>query len=907
MPSSVSPKLRCIICQKNNKIGTLCPGREIILNTVIEQLKALEAQLAGSGDEKKDEASFFFREGRIPILVSAPHAVDHFRNGKRKWADLYTGGIALYLHEVTGCHVICSACADTSDPNYDPYEQNPYQQALTEYVEAHGIRFVIDLHGASAEREYALEIGTAPEKDETGQVLGEPDPSLHEYRFVPGLIEGIFEPLFAKAEAPYRGVVKNRIFDAGSQNTVTKSITGRTGAAGVQLEINRAYRDPEQEGNLLLLLEGFEALIAQLSKSCKSLKTVGAAICPLRPFPFVRALSRETGCETVRVSSGRKSSGKKTSEKKRAGKKPAVLVLLNTGDCKGRKAVLSLSGPSESSAFLEKLTTGLWEYTFEDYTSACVLVRPFAPDPGLSGKLPSEATGPDTAVLQLTLDPMILGKTEPEKAYRDRTVTALRRLLHTLSGMDWLSEKCKVYRIFQAAAGSQIPQDKIEVPAEDTSFSPNAFLHLLSYNGSHETVRCYPVSKASGKELEDFLTERKIPLPASDFVMLTNRMIELLYGREWYEHTEETPGLFGAPIVVYEPRQESYDIGIPKADQVHRVLLSTSLYREKLPLSRHYEYLIFNPYADSRMYLNLENADYGDNGRVKDKRGNRGAQKVMLPRYYRLMMGYLEKPLKSIRAEEYRRICDRITDPALQKDFDTCYEKVSGQAYYMLRDTFESEERRQIFESSCERVIRHLTEIGVYSGIHLIRIPKKERKKKTLCERIRAFRTGLREAVYRKAIGQAEYILKTCWAGDTDDKNNVARLNSNMMSLIGVSENDKIRIRFGPREITLRILSREDLTDYEIGIPASGRRALAMNSMNDIVSVSRDMEHTFKRHSQEQTIAILGTVLAAVQVLTAFDFFTATVWGVLTAVLIILLAIVSMLYFALSEERVKIK
>ena len=364
-------------------------------------------------------------------------------------------------------------------------------------------------------------------------------------------------------------------------------------------------------------------------------------------------------------------------------------------------------------------------------------------------------------------------------------------------------------------SAESLPAFKIEVPAEDTSFSPNAFLHLLSYNGSHETVRCYPVSKASGKELEDYLSERKIPLPASDFVMLTNRMIELLYGREWYEHTEETPGLFGAPIVVYEPRPESYDIGIPKADQVHRVLLSTSLYREKLPLSRHYEYLIFNPYADSRMYLNLENADYGDNGRVKDKRGNRGAQKVMLPRYYRLMMGYLEKPLKSIRAEEYRRICDRITDPALQKDFDTCYEKVSGQAYYMLRDTFESEERRQIFESSCERVIRHLTEIGVYSGIHLIRIPKKERKRKTLRERIRAFRTGLREAVYRKAIGQAEYILKTCWAGDTDDKNNVARLNSNMMSLIGVSENDKIRIRFGPREITLRILSREDLTDYE--------------------------------------------------------------------------------------------
>ena len=36
-------------------------------------------------------------KGNIPIMLSVPHAVNHFRGGQKKWADLYTGGIALYL------------------------------------------------------------------------------------------------------------------------------------------------------------------------------------------------------------------------------------------------------------------------------------------------------------------------------------------------------------------------------------------------------------------------------------------------------------------------------------------------------------------------------------------------------------------------------------------------------------------------------------------------------------------------------------------------------------------------------------------------------------------------------------------------------------------------------------------
>lgn len=94
---------------------------------------------------------------------------------------------------------------------------------------------------------------------------------------------------------------------------------------------------------------------------------------------------------------------------------------------------------------------------------------------------------------------------------------------------------------------------------------------------------------------------------------------------------------------------------------------------------------------------------------------------------------------------------------------------------------------------------------------------------------------------------------------------------------------------------------------YEIGIPSSGRLALKMNSINDIVTVHRDMEYAFKRHSQEQTIAILGTVLAVAQVLTVFPVFTSSWKGVAAAIAVCVIAIALMLYFALSEERVKVK
>ena len=91
---------------------------------------------------------FVIVPGTIPLIVSAPHSINQFREGRLKFADRYTGSIALLLHELTGCHLIYSSGYTGGDPNYDSLESNPYQEALISYTKEHNIHLLIDLHGA---------------------------------------------------------------------------------------------------------------------------------------------------------------------------------------------------------------------------------------------------------------------------------------------------------------------------------------------------------------------------------------------------------------------------------------------------------------------------------------------------------------------------------------------------------------------------------------------------------------------------------------------------------------------------------------------------------------------------------------------------------------------------------------
>ena len=218
-------------------------------------------------------ADFVIKKGRIPIMVSAPHAVNHLRAGANKAADMFTGALALYLHEQFGCHIIYQARYGSCDPNYDANDhgENKYQTALRQHVEQNGIKFLIDLHGAARTKPYAVEMGTAPRSSSSGET-----DSLKQFPFVANLVRYGFDYVFRDLNVETREIWKNRIFSAGNQNTVTKYISSVTDCPCVQLEINRSFRDVESPKLLKALVDGLALLVSYLAHVDWDAKTIQA-------------------------------------------------------------------------------------------------------------------------------------------------------------------------------------------------------------------------------------------------------------------------------------------------------------------------------------------------------------------------------------------------------------------------------------------------------------------------------------------------------------------------------------------------------------------------------------------------------------------------------------------------------
>ena len=133
--------------------GTLMKHEDIT-----SRLKELENDVRYQELANETEPEFRHIAGKLPILISAPHGAVHTRDGKSKEEDEYTAGLAQLLGERTNAHVLYSRRKSATDPNVDP--QAPYKKFLEEILSSNKIRFVIDLHGANANSEFGVAIGT---------------------------------------------------------------------------------------------------------------------------------------------------------------------------------------------------------------------------------------------------------------------------------------------------------------------------------------------------------------------------------------------------------------------------------------------------------------------------------------------------------------------------------------------------------------------------------------------------------------------------------------------------------------------------------------------------------------------------------------------------------------------------
>lgn len=197
---------------------------------------------------------FEFTEGSVPVLVSAPHAVTHLRDGTVKPSEDYTGAIALAVARASSCHALVATRTGAGDPNWDAYEQSAYKQALCSYVRDKGITRVLDIHGMVAASDALVAIGSAD-----GQTVAA-DPGLDER--AAALVRARLAPWCERFGKP---VELNGYYGARNPQTIVQTVARECGVAALQIEVATQMRVPARKASRIPRNEPVPFTSSQLS------------------------------------------------------------------------------------------------------------------------------------------------------------------------------------------------------------------------------------------------------------------------------------------------------------------------------------------------------------------------------------------------------------------------------------------------------------------------------------------------------------------------------------------------------------------------------------------------------------------------------------------------------------------
>jgi hypothetical protein len=202
-----------------------------------------------------NNTSHIYLPGRRKILITAPHAELHKRDGHQKLAEPKTGLIARYLSAKFNCHALVTNGLQEHDPNWDvtcplTLGDCPFKDAISAIIEASDIQLVIDLHQLHPMRPFDFVIGTNDGKTVAGNEL---------------LVEEMREFLLQLAP---RVLVNPSIgYSARHQATITRYVAEAHDIPAMQLEINSLLTDEWE--NVARTLARFVISVAPMNRRGK--------------------------------------------------------------------------------------------------------------------------------------------------------------------------------------------------------------------------------------------------------------------------------------------------------------------------------------------------------------------------------------------------------------------------------------------------------------------------------------------------------------------------------------------------------------------------------------------------------------------------------------------------------------
>ena len=193
-------------------------------------------------EKLKFNEDYVILKGNVPILFSAPHTMHQLRDdGSTKLKEPYTKAIALYLNKYCNTYAIVKNNDTGIDSNSDNYDQ--YNVEMRRLIKENNIKLVIDLHGASKDREFDVEFGTLNNLSADFSTIRELEEAFTE--------NGI------------NIINHNNPFKGGA---ITQGIYSLDNVDVIQIEINGKYRDYNNIKELEKCIQSLQNFIKQYNE-----------------------------------------------------------------------------------------------------------------------------------------------------------------------------------------------------------------------------------------------------------------------------------------------------------------------------------------------------------------------------------------------------------------------------------------------------------------------------------------------------------------------------------------------------------------------------------------------------------------------------------------------------------------
>ena len=195
-------------------------------------------------ENSKTESTYLVKKGTVPIILTAAHTMkQRKKDGTIKLNEPFTKAIAKYVSNKTNCSYLIKQKATKIDSNSE--EIDDFKLLLEKFIHEHGVKLLIDIHGASSKREFDVELGTLNNLSVRQSTIRNFRNSFFE--------NGIYE------------IVLNEPFKGGG---ITKYIFGKTEIDVIQIEINGKYRNINNAENMERICNALIKFIRKYVSNC---------------------------------------------------------------------------------------------------------------------------------------------------------------------------------------------------------------------------------------------------------------------------------------------------------------------------------------------------------------------------------------------------------------------------------------------------------------------------------------------------------------------------------------------------------------------------------------------------------------------------------------------------------------